>query len=234
MLDNSFLEGIEYKCHESYSCDTYGCYEEGICRCLNIDYVEIKKIDIQELSSIFFSENHQYGTNHSRDEKLVNLLFDYDPKLINRWCIERILTINKVFELQNWSYTIQNGYYGEEVEDFKLDETLFRKVCWQIEEILHIDSLKDRVFYLLDLEYGSVLDSLKDKNFYIDKLSINRITFPNSEHKNIVSSKNLDFYKSYNLPKAIVSKKNDSYNLVDGYHRLVANTSPNFWVIIAE
>ena len=234
MLENSLYDCVEFKCRENFSCDISGCYEEGICRCSTIDEVEIVSIDIEKLTNKIFRDIYESNITQERDDKLVDLIWGYNPSQINKWCIDRVLIINRVYDKSNWTYTIQSGYYGEEVEDFYLVEDLFRKVEWQIEEILNIESLKDKVFYLLKLEYGEILEKLKDKEFSVEQVDINKIIFPNSTHLNKVLKNSLSFYTDYSLPKGIVLSRDENYYVIDGYHRLSASKAKKIYLIVAK
>lgn len=234
MLDNNLLDCVEYSCHEIFSCDTFGCTEEGICRCSTIASVEIQKINLEALSEQLYSQIKTYGIHANRENKIINLLWDYNPDVINRWCIDRLLSINKVWNVNNVEYTFQSGYYGEEIDSFYLNNTLFEKLSSQIETVINLDSLKERVLFLLELEYGKILENLVDKKFDVKLIDIEKIIFPKQSHKNKVDSKTLHYYNKYNLPKGLVEKKGNYFHVVDGYHRLSASTEKKVIVIVTE
>lgn len=234
MFENNLYDCVEYRCHESYSCDISGCYEEGICRCSVIESVEITSINLSKLTENIYSEITTNNKNSDRENKLINVFWGYQPQLINRWCIDRLLSINKVWDVDNIEYKVQNGYYGEEVENFSLKTELYEKLDLQIDYVLGIDPLKEKLFYLLNLEYGSILETLVDKDFTIQVIDKSKIYFPKENHKIKVDSKILNYYKRYNLPSGLVIKKGDLYHVVDGYHRLSASTSKKITVIVGE
>ena len=234
MLDNDLFDCVEYRCHERFSCDISGCVEEGICRCSQIESVDIIKVNLEILTEQFYSQIKNHGTHANRENKIVNLLWDYNPEVINRWCIDRLLSINKVWNIDTIEYTFQNGYYGEEIGSFYLNQKLFEKLAHQIELVINIDTLKERVLYLLELEYGKILDNLLDKEYSIERVEFEKIIFPKQSHKKIVDSKILDYYNRYKLPKGLLLKKGNYFHVVDGYHRISASSEKKITVIVAK
>lgn len=234
MINNNLIKCVVYRCHEVFSCDTYGCNEEGICRCSTIESVEIIKVNLDILTEQFFYQIKEHGTHASRENKIINLLWDYNPDVINRWCIDRLLSINKVWNIENIEYSIQSGYYGEELESFSINNKIFEKLINQIDTALKLDSLREKVHFLLSLEYGKVLDKLYHKKFSVETVNVQEIIFPKQSHKTKVDSKVLNYYNKYRLPKGLVEKKGNFYHVIDGYHRLTATTENKITVIVAQ
>lgn len=235
MLENSnFSFFINYDTRENYSCEYSGCHEEGVCRCSIIEEVIIKNVDINELSEEIFDRLDQDVLSSRRNKKLTELLWDYDYDVVNQYCINRILTINRLWESDSWCPKISMSYYGEEVEDIVIEENIFNKISSQILEVLNILSLEEKVFYILKLEYGNVLENILDKKMSIQDVSFNKIEFPQKSHLNSVKSKDLNFYKNFDFIRGIVRSNRDRYQVIDGYHRLSANTDEKVTVIVVN
>lgn len=236
MFDNSnFIDFIDYTAHEEFSCESYGCYEEGICRCARIQNFFIKDIKISNLVNEIYSRLKENSKLESRDNKLTQLIYDYEPDTINRYCIDRILSVYKIWKAENWFPVISSGYYGEEIEDIIIQRESFEKILSKITEVISIDELDLKIHFLFKLEYGEIIEKLKSKKFSLTKVDYSSIKFPQKSHSNRVESKELSFYSNYNLPKGVLLKNGNNYLVVDGYHRLLANSLlKEVEVIIAE
>jgi hypothetical protein len=236
MLDNSnFIRCVDYNTHENYSCETSGCEEEGICRCSTIEEVYINSINTKRLAIDIFDRIGEHTESNIRNKKLIQVLWDYEYDFVNHYCIERILSINQVWNTNNWFPLISAGYYGEELEDILIQRELFDKLVEQIQNVLEIDRFEKKIYYLLELEYGKVLDNLIDKKMSIQIIDYDQITFPQKSHYEKVKSKNLDHINyTYTGIKGIVRKVGTEYRVVDGYHRLVSNLLKKVKVIVVE
>lgn len=235
MLENrDFLDLVDNQTYESYSCESYGCSEEGICRCAQIDYVQIIRVDIQSLSQEFFKRIFSDSKSSLRDNKINEILYGFKLDLVNLYCIDRILTINRIYDGSNWEPVISSGYYGEELSDLVIKSSLFSDLNEQFNEVFNLDRLEDKIFYLLNLEYGGLLNTVKDKKFEILEVNIKDLIYGQKSHLKKVQSKNLDYYKDYSLPRGLVVETNGRYRVIDGYHRLSALNSEQVTLIVAK
>jgi hypothetical protein len=174
------------------------------------------------------------GKNKERNNAITQLLFGYDANLVVEYCVDRILSHYSTWKLENWSYTIDNGFYGEEVNSIFIKTEIFNKIICHINEIEIIDELKDIVFYLLKLEYGEILDKLKDRDYVIDYIEKSKLIFPQKSHKKRVDSEDLSYYHYPLIPRGIVLCQDENYFVIDGYHRLSASKYEKVLVIIAK
>lgn len=232
--NNNFLLLIDWDAAHNYSCESSGCDDEGICRCSTIDDVRIDNINLRKLSINIFDRFEDDGISTNRNRKVTEILWGYDYDELNLYCIERILTINKVWSEDSWSPQIGGGYYGQEIEDILLQSEIFDKISNQIQSVLDIDTLEEKIYYLLNLEYGKVLDNLVDKKISIEVIDFDRVTFPQKSHFDKVKFKNLDYLKNYKGIKGVVRRYGNEYRVVDGYHRLCANELKKVKVIVVE
>lgn len=235
MIENSnFSQFINYGIRENYSCESSGCYEEGICRCSRIEEVIIKSINTKRLAIDIFNRIEENTTSNNRNKKISQILWNYDYDLVKHYCIERILSINQVWNINNWFPLTSGGYYGEELEDILIQRELFDNLAIQIQSVLDIDRFEEKIYYLLELEYGKVLDNLVDKKMSIQVINYEKVIFPKKSHYQKVKLKNLDYIKNHTGIKGIVRKTSTGYRVVDGYHRLFANKLKKVKVIVVE
>jgi len=234
MISNDFIDSVKYETVENNNCLDYGCHEEGVCRCSVIDSVTLKEANIKSVRSKIIRRYSESEKNKDRNNTITQILFGYDANIVFEYCVDRILSFYKIWNVENWNYTIDNGFYGEEVNSIFIKPEIFNKIICHINEIEIIDELKNIVFYLLKLEYGEILDKLKDKNYYIGHIEKSKIIFPQITHKKKVDSEDLSYYHYSLIPRGLVLRQDENYFVIDGYHRLSASKSERVLVIIAE
>ena len=93
-------------------------------------------------------------------------------KEIDIYTIDRILRINKVYEPTNWEVQVCGGYYGQEIDDVILDDSVARKVEDQLDKAFDIiskavDNRQEQIKYLM---FNGVLRPFKDDPQYIELL----------------------------------------------------------------
>jgi hypothetical protein len=228
---------IDYDYQLYNSCEESGCNDEGICRCGVISDVQITKVDIDLFSESIYKSYYGNDKASIRNAQINTVIFGTGKEL-DIYTIDRILRIHKVWESYNWNINIVNGYYGQEISDITLDETIRQKIESCINTALDISEFDKRVEYLLNLEYGFILPELEGCRYSIVDIPKNEIKIGSEGHSKMVESKNLSHYKNYNGIKGIVlfnDKKHDKpYRLIDGYHRVISTNNLNVRVIKAE
>lgn len=220
-MKNEFLyvSGVEYDYDATYDCENSFCNEEGICRCSTIHDARVTEIDLVSLSEYFYHKLMDIGSKSGKRDSSINDIL-YGGKNVDLYFINRILTINKVYNTYNWEVETCGGYYGDEIENVSLSN--FEKVISECNHLLSIDNLSDKVRYILKLEYNKVLDSLKDKEFEIITINKSDINFDlsNQKHLKLINNKDLSFYKDYPYYCGIVKRSGSKFKIIDGYHRL--------------
>jgi len=226
MIDSiNFIHKIKYNHTGIYSCDEYGCSQEGICRCYRIESISISQIDL-DLVSKKIKDKLDYGDNLQklRNKSLRTILLNYDFELVYEYIIDRVLRINNIWDSNNWTTECEGGYYGDEVSFVGIKENIFIKIIEQIEYANEIIELEDKIKYLLELENGFILGKLESKTCQIIEVDLDDIFFGHREHLSKVIENNNEFYldKNYpsNLPKGVCIYDNGKWRVVDGYHRL--------------
>ena len=219
-LRNDFKYMVSYDYDTIYSCEESGCNEEGICRCGHITNTYLNKVDVSAIVTNIYSEIFDNSISTKR-HNAINSLWGISEE-IQKYTIDRILRVNKIWKPQFWEINVSGGYYGQEIDEVVLIEDVVLKINSQLERAFQIDNLTERVEYLLTLENGFILDDIKDKKYQISVIDIDDIIFSNTEHKRKVVIEELEHYsdRNYSGIRGIVKKDGIKFKLIDGYHRL--------------
>jgi hypothetical protein len=223
MLENKFnyTSSVEYDYNTYYSCEESGCFSEGICRCGVIENASVTNIDINKLSSYIYGEMVDLKSTSGKRENRLNEIF-YGGETVDMYCIHRILSINKIYDVCKWEVGVEGGYYGQEIGDIFIDNKIFDIFKKQIEQVLEFDNLTDKIKFILELEYGFLLPELKDVEFELIEVSKDMIDLSGSNQKHIRGISVLPYYLSeYKLPRGVVKKSKDKFKIIDGFHRIV-------------
>ena len=231
---NDFKYMISYNYDTEYSCSESGCYDEGICRCRYITNTYINSVDITEISTNIYSEIFDNSISTKRNNS-INSLWGITPE-IDKYTIDRILRVNKIWKPEFWIINVAGSYYGQEVDQIVLIEDVVQKINSQLEVAFEVENLKERIDYLLELENGFVLDDLKEKKYTLSVIDIDDIIFPNTDHKRRVLTEELDHYsdKNYKGIRCIVKKDVMKWKVIDGYHRLSKTENKLVKVLVVE
>lgn len=212
---------ISYDSELIYSCEESGCNEEGLCRCGKLVNISLKEVDISEISTEIYSRLFDNSVYTKRNNS-INSLWGITPE-IDKYTIDRILRINKVWKPEFWDINITGGYYGQEIDEIVLVEDIVQKLKTQLELAFEVNNLKERIEYLLELENGFILDDIKEKDYKVSIIDINDIIFSNTEHQRRIIIEEIEHYSDENYKgiRGIVKKdKSNKWKVIDGYHRL--------------
>ena len=246
---NFHYNGVSENHNITYDCESSGCNDEGICRCGMITEAYVTNVDIVRISSIIYDTiNDDNDTSRKRNEKLDILLNGYG-KDMDLYTIDRILRKWKVYDPESWDIEICGGYYGQEIDEISLKYDLCEELNTEIIKALSIESLKERVEYLLKLEYNKILPELEESEWSLEIVDLDKIIF-GSEHHVKKCKKEIEkgsvkyrgyFYddKNYNtvltnLIRGVAIKKGDNYRLIDGYHRCLSTGNNRVKLLIAK
>lgn len=215
-----------------YNCESNGCPDDDICRCFEIENVKVKSVYLSSVTEYIYRELTGDDV-FDRDNKITQIIWEYDSKSINKYCINRILTHLRIWEEKNWSFRVIDGYYGQEVGDVFLRNNIRDILIGYINEVYSINTMEDKINWILKLEYGYLLDSLDGKSYEIMKIKKEDLYFPQKDHYRKVSEKNLEYYydENYKSIRGIARYHNGKWNVIDGYHRLTATKQEEVWII---
>ena len=233
-LRNDFKYMVSYDYDTIYSCEESGCNEEGICRCGHITNTYLNKVDVSAIVTNIYSEIFDNSISTKR-HNAINSLWGISEE-IQKYTIDRILRVNKIWKPQFWDINVSGGYYGQEIDEVVLIEDVVLKINSQLERALQIDNLSERVEYLLTIENGFILDNIKDKKYHISVIDIDDIIFSNTEHKRKVVIEELEHYsdRNYSGIRGVVKKDGLKFKLIDGYHRLSKTENKLVKVLVVE
>jgi hypothetical protein len=231
-LRKDFKYMISYDYDTEYSCEESGCIEERICRCGYITNTYLNKVDISAIATNIYSEIFDKSLSTKR-HNAINSLWGISEE-IEKYTIDRILRLNKVWKPEFWQINVDGGYYGQEIDDIVLNDDIAQTINSQLEKAFDIDSLSERIEYLLELENGFLLDDLKLKNYSVENINRNDIIFSNPEHYKRVLLDELEHYsdKNYTGIRGIVKKDGDKWKVIDGYHRLSRTENSQIKVLV--
>ena len=233
-LRNDFKYMVSYDYDTIYSCEESGCNEEGICRCGHITNTYLNKVDVSAIVNNIYSEIFDNSISTKRNN-VINSLWGISSE-IQKYTIDRILRVNKIWKPEFWNINVSGGYYGQEIDEVILIEDMVLKINSQLEMAFQIDNLSERVEYLLTIENGFILDDIKDKKYHISVIDIDDIIFSNTEHKRKVVIEELEHYsdRNYSGIRGIVKKDGIKFKLIDGYHRLSKTENKLVKVLVIE
>ena len=233
-LRNDFKYMVSYDYDTIYSCEESGCNEEGICRCGHITNTYLNKVDVSAIVTNIYSEIFDNSISTKRNN-VINSLWGISSE-IQKYTIDRILRVNKIWKPEFWNINVSGGYYGQEIDEVILIEDMVLKINSQLERAFQIDNLSERVEYLLTIENGFILDDIKDKKYHISVIDIDDIIFSNTEHKRKVVIEELEHYsdRNYSGIRGIVKKDGIKFKLIDGYHRLSKTENKLVKVLVIE
>lgn len=235
------IVGVSFKYHTNYDydayrdCNAHGCDEEGICRCETLENAHVLTVDIPSIVNQIYNSIFDNSLSSKRNSA-INSILGGVSKEIDIYTIDRILRINKAYEPSNWEVQVCGGYYGQEIDDVLLENSVAQKIEDQINEALSIIDLTSRIEYLLMLEYGNILPALQGRQYSLETVERDSIIFGSDEHYRKVNTKSLDHYsdKNYTGIRGIALVKDDKFRLIDGYHRSSTSENIKIQLLIAR
>ena len=216
-------------------CESYGCEEEGICRCGTIWNEKVESVDVPKIAERIYDDFFEKGKAANRNNAINQVLYGIG-KDIDIYAIDRTLRAYKIWESDIWDIEVYNGYYGEEVGDVKIKESIADKIEEYLCAIFSLPTLKEKIESLLKAEYGKVLPELANSSYESIVIDKDDIVFGAESHLNNVMKKDLSFYsdRSYKGIRGIVKKQGDKWRVIDGYHRISSTKFPKVKVFAAK
>lgn len=231
MFKKDYKYNIGYNIQGYHDCENHGCDDEGICRCYTITDVEIKNVDVLAISYSIFSEIfNTKSTQYKRDNKLNQILYGFNQE-IDLYCIDRILRISKIWENDNWNTSWGPNYYGDELDNIEMSDKLYANLISKISHLISLTNLKDKIQYVLELEYGYLLDKIKDKSYEVVEIDKSKIIFGQEDYKKKIDILNYYSDIKYDLIRGVCLFKNDEFRVIDGYHRLLSTKKEKVKII---
>lgn len=201
---------VEYDYERSEcTCDAYERHD--YCRCTTIERAWVESINVKSVVDKLYTK---YCTEHSE---------------LHEYCFDRICSIFKIYDKDYYEVESTWGYYGEEIGGVYFENE--KKIVEAYNEVLEQKSDLEKIQYVLKLEYSYLIDRLLYvTSATIEEVSTEKIKLPQQEYFVKLSKEVIEDYKDRKLPVAVCIKKKDrfhdafdTYTLVDGYHRFIAN-----------
>lgn len=201
---------VEYD-YERSRC-TCDAYERGdYCRCTTIDRAWVESINVNDIIKYLYER-------HSKDQSEIN-----------EYCFDRICSAFRIYDKDCYEVESCGGYYGEEIGGVYFENE--EKIVEAYNEMLELKSDLEKIQYILKLEYSYLIDRvLYVTSATIEEVSTKKIKLPQKEYFVKLSKEVIEDYKDRKLPVAVCIKEKDrfydafdTYTLIDGYHRFVAN-----------
>jgi hypothetical protein len=227
--------GVYVEYNYNNDCENYGCDEEGICRCGTIYDEHVESVDVSLLVKKIYDDFFEQGKAADRNNAINEILYGIG-KDIDIYTIDRILRSYKIWEVENWNIEVEGGYYGQEVGDVTIKESIADKIEEELWIVFSLPTLKEKIEYLLKVEYGKILPEIADSNYESIVIDKDDIIFGVESHLKKVMKKDLDFYsdKKYNGIRGIVKKSGDKWIVIDGYHRIFSTKFPKVKVLATK
>jgi hypothetical protein len=221
--DAHYSGSLKYDYYIDRDCFEAGCDDEGICRCGKITDEKVSDIKRSVLDHLV-QKIKLRKNGKIKDYHLVvkdNTFFEY--------CVNRLYSINKLYEPDSWEITISGGYYGQEIDSVSPTNSFF-------DDVVQLAKLnpQERINYVLTREYGYVHEKLRNKVF-IERTVPTKYLVIGNEYRKIYQKIYDD--KEYKLPIGIYLRKNNKFVLIDGYNRfysIVPNIMGNVTIISGE
>ncbi len=80
---------------------------------------------------------------------------------IEKYCLDRILRIEKLYDKDSFEVNTGRGYYGEEIESVHITYEVKESIKNKLNEISTLSDV-EKIKKVLEYEYGYLLDSIKD------------------------------------------------------------------------
>ena len=221
LKNKDFTSCLEYNYHTDSNCEDYGCNDEGICRCSTIEDAHIEDVDVRSIVDEIYNLYFDNSKSTKRNNTINSILYGMG-KEIDIYTIDRILRAHKIWKYDNWDISIEGGYYGEELGDIKIEESLVKRIETDLDLAFDIDDLDKRIEFILNVEYGHILPELVNSKYEIAEIKKSDIIFGSDGHYKKIQTENLEHYsnKKYSGIRGIVKEKDGKFRLIDGYHRV--------------
>lgn len=189
-MENSFLYINDYE-YDSYSC--HGC---GHCRGEYDDYC-CRSQEYEGLRVEFQYKSFMSSATEGMSK-------------IQAYCVDRLVSIYKLYESNNWDIEASRGYYGEEVDYIKMND--FQNFIVDYNYIQGSTNDAKLIEYILNKEYGIVNEVITDVNI----ITVDRKDIVVTENNKLGDT---NYEINSEIPLGIYKEINSKYKMIDGRHR---------------
>lgn len=214
-LTNSFgYSGVEYDYESERNCDG-GC-QDDYCRCSKICDAHVTEINVTTIKNYIIE-------TLKRENTLTEIV--KDPFTV--YCIERLMVIHQMYNMELYEVQVEGGYYGEEIGDVTFFN--FQKFHRDLSHLVHLTTNKGKMEFILMKEYGKILDKLKDVEWSIENVNLSEISIPNEKYATKLKEENFEYLLEPSTHGVVLNKDESTrvFTLIDGYHRYTKNKEKN-------
>jgi len=199
-----------------YDYDTTACTGEcdNYCRCSKIINAEVTEVNCTEIAQEIIEEIEKHNKIKLNE--------------IDKYAVERLCISHHLWDGDNFYVSTDPGYYGEEIGGIFLEGTT--KLEEDLKTVLDLPTLKQKVEFLLNIEYGYILDELEDCSYFFKTIGKSSISIGNDSYRKKVDH---TLYEDYEGVFGIVLEKNHTFRLIDGFHRVLSTKEDNLRVLVA-
>lgn len=188
-----FKNHLQYTIDYSYERDRSNCDCYDICRCSKIVNTRINNLN-----------------------DVYEALLRCGTTTLEKYILDRLYSIYKLYDSSNYNVLIGGGYYGEEVYGINNDN--IDKLIEQFNSLQHL-SLKETLLGLLELEYNHIPNFLNEASFTETIFELSNL--------NYLMLKKDKCELNTLIPIAILYDNGYEYRIIDGNHRLNKTKSLN-------
>lgn len=216
--------GVNYDYDNETSCSESGCDSDGYCRCGVIVNQRVENVNVCQMSDEVYKLYFDNSKSTDRNNKINSVLYGTGKEL-DIYCIDRVLRCHHIWDNDKWSISVEAGYYGQEMGAISIENTYAKKIQDDVETVISLNTIKDKINFILNLEYGYLLPELDGCDYELVTININDVIFGSDGHYKKIQTQNVEHYVDINYQgiRGVVKKEaNDKYKIIDGYHRMYA------------
>lgn len=217
--------GVNYDYDTENSCEESGCNDSGsMCRCGVIVNERVDHVDVSQMADEVYNLYFDNSKSTDRNNKLNSVLYGTGKEL-DVYCIDRVLRCHHIWDSEKWSISVESGYYGEEMGNITIESPYDKKIQDDIETVLSLNTINEKINFILNLEYGYLLPELDGCGYELIDISINDVIFGSDGHYKKIQTQNVEHYVDINYKgiRGVVKREsNGKYKIIDGYHRMYA------------
>jgi hypothetical protein len=216
--------GVNYDYDSETSCSESGCDSEGICRCGVIVNQRVESVDVCQMADEIYKLYFDNSKSTDRNNKINSVLYGTGKEL-DTYCIDRVLRAHMIWDNDKWSISVESGYYGQEMGRITIESPYDKKIQDDIETVLSLNTIKEKIDFILNLEYGYLLPELDGCDYEISTININDVIFGSDGHYKKIQTQNVEHYVDINYKgiRGVVKEEGGKYKIIDGYHRMYAS-----------
>lgn len=202
---------VDFEYDYDRNCDRAGC--DSICRCGRFSNVRASSVS---LTPDHITVEEQYVDRAGKNRKRTSTV-----SLIERYCIDRLMRVHKVYDTSLYEAHISGGYYGEEIVGASFENE--RAMLSDIQEMLNLSSDAEKVKFVLHAEYAAILDVIQDLQAVATEIVDLKKLVGNDEY---ITRLKRDYsgysFGAEDLPVGVAVRVSGGIRIIDGYHRLTA------------